>query len=713
MRSVQPLKTAYDEKPLMMILSPLGLAVLSVALCVAAVLPAAFIARNRDLGARPPASVSIFLSFSISALASSLSVLAGILTVACGATEKMVLPLGLPDLPFHLSLDPLSGFFLVVIGLLSFFVSIYSVGYVRGLSGDKHPRLIVFYNLFLAGMFMVVLADDALFFLIAWEIMAMSSFFLVMLEDNHSENRRAAFLYLVVAHVGAIAILLSFGVMAGVYQVGGQMGGHGDVNFQGYTFDAMRQSNLPLKWAAVAFFLSFFGFAAKAGVIPLHVWLPEAHPVAPSNVSALMSGVMLKTAVYGFVRVTFDLLRVFPWWWGSIVLVLGLISAVMGVLYALMQHDLKKLLAYHSVENIGIIFIGIGMAMIFASFKLPQMAALALMAGLYHTINHAMFKGLLFMGAGAIVHSTHEKNMDEMGGLIHLMPWTAALFLIGCISISALPPFNGFVSEWLTFQAFLLSPFLPGQLMKLIMPLGAAILALTGALAAACFVKVFGVTFLGHYRGHNRQYVHEVGWSMRTGMILAAATCLALGILPTFVMDWMDTIIVELLGSTVNTGTGMYGWLWLTPVDPERASYSAPIVFIGVAASFAVVYLLLHIKSGKISRGPAWDCGFEKMNQTMQYTSVSFSMPIRRIFGFLFNIRERVRPAAQSAHPFFPMKLQYHLRVRDRLWGWFYYPIIDTCYWIARKAGRLQQGRIQTYLLYSFITIIVLLVAVL
>src|SRR5512143_2368978 len=284
-----------------------------------------------------------------------------------------------------------------------------------------------------------------------------------------------------------------------------------------------------------------------------------------------MSGVMLKTAIYGIVRVVFDLIGDFPWWWGALVLVFGLVSAVMGVLYALMQHDLKRLLAYHSVENIGIILIGVGLAMIFTSFNMPLLAALALIAGIYHTLNHAMFKGLLFMGAGAVLHATHERNMEEMGGLIHLMPWTAALFLIGCISISALPPFNGFVSEWLTFQAFLLSPSLPSPLLKLLIPMGAALLALTSALAAACFVKAFGITFLGHWRGPQRPRVHEAGWATRLGMLLAAVSCLALGVLPPLVVDWMDSVAQQLVGARIGTPTGALGWLWLTPVAPQRA----------------------------------------------------------------------------------------------------------------------------------------------
>ncbi len=645
----------------------------------------------------------IDICFSLAAAASLLGFIAGAWTVAGGVTEKIVLLFGLPDLPFHLRLDPLSGFFLTVIGLLSFFVSVYSIGYVRGFLGKRSvTSLVVFYCLFIAGMFMVVMADDALIFLISWEIMAAASYFLVLFEHERIENRRAAFLYMVVAHVGAIAILLSFGILAGLAT--------GFKDFSGYTFDAMRATQFPVGGATAAFLLAFFGFAAKAGIVPLHVWLPEAHPVAPSNVSALMSGVMLKTAIYGIIRVTFDLIKVFPWWWGALALALGLISAVMGVLYALMQHDLKRLLAYHSVENIGIILIGIGLAMIFTSFKLPLLAALALIAGLYHTMNHAMFKGLLFMGAGAVLHATNERNMEEMGGLIHRMPWTAALFLVGCVSISALPPFNGFVSEWLTFQAFLLSPGLPNPLLKLLIPLGAALLALTGALAAACFVKAFGVTFLGHWRGHHNPSVHEANWPMRFGMIMAALTCLLLGILPAMFIGWMDTLSAQLVGSKIGASSGAYGWMWLTPVAPERASYSGMIVFWGIMAVVVSTFLLLHVRPGKIHRAPVWDCGFEKINPRMQYNATSFAMPIRRIFGFLFSIRERVRAGSNPGHAAFPVRLNYSLRIRDRFWGWLYQPIVVSSFWIARHLGRLQQGRIQVYLIYSFITIIVLLV---
>jgi len=446
-------------------------------------------------------------------------------------------------------------------------------------------------------------------------------------------------------------------------------------------------------------------------VIPLHVWLPEAHPVAPSNVSALMSGVMLKTSIYGIVRITFDFLKDYPWWWGGIVLVLGLVSAVMGVLYALMQHDLKRLLAYHSVENIGIILIGLGLAMIFTTFHLPVLAALALIAALYHTLNHAMFKGLLFMGAGAVLHATHERNMEEMGGLIHKMPWTAVFFLIGCVSIAALPPFNGFVSEWLTFQAFLLSPALHRPILSLLIPLGAALLALTGALAAACFVKAFGVTFLGHWRGHaSIQTVQEVDWHMRVGMLLTATTCFCLGIFPTVVINWMDILPEKLVGGKIATTAGKFGWMWLTPYAHERASYSGFNVFIGILAVVFVTYLLLHAKRTAIRRVPIWDCGFAAITSRMQYNATSFSMPIRRIFGFLFHISEESEAIQPVRHPAYPARLRYRLKVRDRFWTWFYEPVGDVAFFIAKLVGNLQQGRIQVYLIYSFVTIIVLLV---
>lgn len=631
----------------------------------------------------------IKIVFGLSAIASILAVIAGVLAVSSGITVTNELILGVPDLPFHLRIDSLSGFFLTTIGLLSFFISIYSIGYVKGYVGHRPiARLVIFYSLFIAGMFMVVLADDALFFMIAWELMAVSSYFLVLYEDEKHQNKRAALLYLVIAHIGAIAILLSFGIMAGWA---------GDLTyFNSYNFDAMRAAKFPIGWATAAFLLAFFGFSAKAGVIPLHVWLPEAHPVAPSNISALMSGVMLKTAIYGIIRVAFDFIKVFPWWWGVLVLVFGLLSAVLGIIYAFMQHDIKRLLAYSSVENIGIILIGLGLSMMFLSFKLPILAALALMASLYHVLNHALFKGLLFMGAGAVIQATKERNMDNMGGLIKLMPWTAFLFLVGCVSISALPPFNGFVSEWLTFQAFLLSPTLPTPLVRLMLPVGASLLALTGALVAATFVKTFGVTFLGKWRGTTQPQIKEASRSMIFAMSLTALSCLLLGIFPSFFLHWLGNVPEQLFFATINTSLNGHSWLWLTPINEQRASYSGLIVLVGILSIIILTYLIFHVKKKNLKRVDTWDCGFGGLTNRMQYNATAFEQPIRKIFGGVFQIKERV-------------SLNYLLRVRDRVWLLAYQPIIDLSYWVSRQVGRLQQGRVNDYLIYSFVTIIFLL----
>lgn len=672
-----------------------GLALTSVSILVVSGFLALFLHKRENF------VVSLF--FPIYALASLAILCAGFLAVRGGVTEKVVLSAGLPGLPFHLRLDSLSGFFISVVSLLAFCSSIYSVGYAKGFVGRESPvKMVVFYPMFLAGMILTILADDAFSFLTGWEIMAVSSYFLVLQEDRKRENRRAALLYLVMAHAGALAILLSFGVLAGF--------ANGFETFGGYTFDAMRAASVPPFWAGTAFLLAFVGFGAKAGIVPLHVWLPEAHPAAPSNVSALMSGAMLKTAIYGIMRVSFDVLRVPELWWGELVLILGLVSAIMGVLYAILETDLKRLLAYSSVENVGVILIGLGLSMIFVHFHKPLIAALALTASLYHALNHAMFKGLLFMGAGSVLHATHERNMEKMGGLVHGMKWTSALFFVGCLSISALPPFNGFVSEWLTFQAFLMSPSLASPRLNLLIPLGAALLALTAALSAAAFVKAFGASFLGRARSAHCETAGESPPSMLAGMSLLAGACLLLGVFPTHVIGWISSVTTELVGDTIAKSASGAGWMWLTPVAAGRASYSAPMLFLGMASVVVVVFLTLHARRGAIHRVPPWDCGYGGLTNKMQYGASSFSMPTRVIFGFLFRIREKVRidlKGAGSAE--FPAQIRYSLRIRDRLWGWLYKPAIDFVYRLGRLTARLQHGRIHVYLAYSFATVIFLL----
>ena len=409
------------------------------------------------------------------------------LLFAGGAVSTLSLPLGLPELGAHFRLDALAAFFLAVVNLGGAAASLYGLGYGR--HEPSPARVLPFFPVFLAAMNLVVLADDAYSFLLSWEFMSLTSWAIVVAHHDVPANVRAGYLYLLMASFGTLCLLLAFGLLAGSNGT--------------YAFAAIRAADPAPLIAGLALALALVGTGSKAGLVPLHVWLPLAHPAAPSHVSALLSGVMTKVGVYGFVRLAFDLIGEPSTWSSMIVLTLGGITSALGVLYALMQHDLKRLLAYHTVENIGIIFIGLGLAMAFQVNGMAWAAALALTAALFHVFNHSVFKSLLFFGAGAVLTATHERDMERLGGLIHRMPATAVAFLIGCAAISALPPLNGFVSEWLTFQAILVSPQVPQWGLKFLIPAVGALLALSAALAAACFVKAFGVTFLGRPRSPN------------------------------------------------------------------------------------------------------------------------------------------------------------------------------------------------------------------
>lgn len=626
------------------------------------------------------------LSFSLLGVAAIAALVAGSAVLVTGATLSYELPLGLPWLPWRVRIDALSGFFLVLIGAVLMAVVAYGPGYVRQFEHGHNSFAVLggFSGLFLAGMLLVIVADDAFFFMVAWELMSVSSYFLVAFQHENPANRRAAFLYLLMAHVGGLCILLSYGILAG-------FGG-------GFAFDLLRTAQVDANWATAAFVLALLGFGMKAGLVPLHVWLPEAHPVAASHISALMSGVMLKIAVYGFVRFTFDLVAEVQWSWGVAVLAVGSFSALLGVLYALMEHDLKRLLAYHSVENIGIIFIGLGLALIFLGTGHRLLGIIALVAALYHTINHALFKSLLFLGAGAILHTCHERDIQQMGGLLRRMPWTGLFFLVGCISISALPPFNGFVSEWLTFQAALQGFVLDSGVLRSLLPVAAAMLALTGALAVACFVKVFGVVFLGQARSRQVRHAREVSFGMRAGQAWLAILCLLLGVFPTVVVTLMDAVPRQLLGAGLSQATA-HGWLWLTPVSAATASYAAPLVLLAVAVAWWLAAMLL--RRGGIRRCDPWDCGFSPPDPRMQYTATAFAQPIRRVFGLLFHIDERVETEAAIT--------RHRLRVDDRSWGLFYEPIVRLVQGCARQVARLQSGNARAYLGWSLGTLLVLL----
>jgi len=663
----------------------LGALAVSLAATIAAVLLA-----GRNFIAR-------FAVYGLLIVSAALSIAAGISGLLMHASAATLLPVGLPWLPMHTRLDALGAFFLLTIGALLIAVCIYSIGYVREYAGRKgFASLGIFMGLFVAGMQGIVLADDAFTFMLFWELMSVSSYFFVTFEHEHKSNRKAGYTYLIMAHVSGLLILGSFAVL---YAAAGS-----------FEFTALRDAPLSPFWASTAFLLAAFGFGDKAGVVPMHIWLPEAHPVAPSNTSALMSGIMIKVAIFGLLRVVWDLIGVgdFQWWWGALILLAGSSSAVTGVLLALQQHDLKRLLAYHSVENIGIILIGLGLGMIFAYYGHPMLAALGLIAGLYHTINHALFKGLLFMGAGAVLHATGTRNMEEMGGLIHRMPVTAVVFLVACISISALPPFNGFVSEWLTFQTALLAPQLEGSLIPMMIPFSASMLALAGALAATCFVKVYGIVFLGQPRGPSAAGAHEIDGWMKFGMAIPAVLCLLLGILPTVFIPLIDSVPQLLIHASLISSVHAHGWLWLTPVSEERASYSAPIALLGMLALGGLIYWLLHPGGQAVRRGHFWSCGNPHVNTRMQYTATSFAQPLRRIFSGVYQPIEH-KDIERPGHKLLTRRIRYEVHAQDLSWRLIYQPLLRVAEWMGDWVAKQHQRGVHAYLAWMFVTVLVLL----
>jgi len=604
-----------------------------------------------------------------------------------GAPETAILPIGLPDLPVHLRRDALASFFLFLLGAASSGISIFAAGYFRRGAGTLPGLMCLQYHLFLASMGFVLLADDAYAFMVAWETMALSSYFLVTTQHGLAEIRRAGFLYLLIAHVGAISILLAFGVMQG-----------GSWQF---TFDAMRGAQLEPSGATAAFLLALLGFGAKAGLVPLHVWLPEAHPAAPSPVSALMSGVMLKTAVYGMLRVTFDLLGHAQWWWGLVPLGLGLSSAFYGVVFAAVQTDMKRLLAYSSIENIGIIFTGLGLAIVFHGVGMPSLEALALIALLYHSLNHAFIKSLLFLGTGAVLHSTGERNLGRLGGLIHRMPWVAWLTLIGALAMAGLPPLNGFVSEWLLLQAFLFAHEVPRSFVNMLLPMGAALIAMAAALAGYVMVKFFGVIFLGLPREASLANAKDAGILERTGLAWLALGCFALGMLPTYVIRSLRIVSTQLSGAALPRADAP--WWLLIPLPDRRASYSAVALFLAVDAVVLITVIAVRlVYHRRVRRSVPWDCGYGRLDARMQDSAEGFGQPIRHIFQTFFRV-ERELPSP------FDRKPHYRVVVADLIWHALYAPLEPLVQRVANAFAWLQQGRIASYLLYSFVTLVVLL----
>ena len=640
---------------------------------------------------RSPAATSVVYGFCVAA---------SLVTCAVGAAHLLggsapvsrTLPLGVPWLGAHFRVDTLSAYFLAVVGLGSFAASLFALGY--GQHEEAPQRVLPFYPAFLAAMTLVVIADDAFTFLASWEFMSLSSWALVMAHHRNPDNVRAGYVYLVMAGFGTLALLLAFGLMAGPNG--------------GYAFMDIRNGHPSAGLAALVLILALAGAGSKAGLVPLHVWLPLAHPAAPSHVSALMSGVMTKVAVYGFVRIIFDLIGPPVWWWSMLVLALGGATAVMGVLYALMQHDLKRLLAYHTVENIGIIFIGLGLALAFKAHGMALAAALAMTAALLHVLNHSLFKSLLFFGAGAVLTATGERDMEHLGGLIRGMPQTAFAFLVGCAAISALPPLNGFVSEWLTFQAILLSPQLPSWGLRLLVPAVGALLALSAALAAACFVKAFGVTFLGRPRRPAAERAQETDRLSLAAMFLLAALCLIVGVVPGLFIDALAPVTQALAGARMPAQLGVE-WLSIVPIAESRSSYNGLLVFLFMVISGTLAAITIHqLASDRLRRAPAWDCGYPDLSPITEYTASSFAQPIRRVFGaVMFRAREQVEmPAPGDMRP-----ARLTVELHDVVWEAIYAPVASAVSFTADKLNRMQFLTIRQFLSLVFAALVILLAA--
>jgi hydrogenase-4 component B len=610
-----------------------------------------------------------------------------------------------PLLVQSFNIDLLSSFFIFVISLITLFCSIYGIGYVKHYYKKYSIGVLgFFYNLFILGMLLVITASNGIFFLISWEIMSVASYFLVIYDRDDEKNVKAGFLYLIMTHVGTIFIIIALLI---AYKATGT-----------FDFNLLKSQSFlisPIAKNAI-FILTLIGFGTKAGIIPFHIWLPSAHPSAPSNISAIMSGVMIKTGIYMMIRIFLDVLQPVPVWWGIVILIIGSISALFGVLYALTEHDIKKLLAYHSIENIGIILLGVGSALTFYSLGMPSLALLGLVAALFHTLNHAIFKSLLFLSAGSVINQMHTRNMEEYGGLIKYMPQTAFYFLIGSMAISALPPFNGFFSEWLTFQTLFQGIFQLHFVYQWTFILATGSLAFTGGLALACFVKAFGAIFLARPRSQEVTHAKESAWSMRIGMASLAALALLFGI-----FSGKITLLLEKICKSFNIFQNTSSFVSVSSagkfdIGSGFATASAPIIFfllIIITVITIIIFKFVINKNQKITVGDTWDCG-TTLTPRMEITATGFARSIILIF------KNILKPSIQNKIEYHDVENRYLLKSRVVTMGigniyntYFYQPIYTIINGISLWIKNIQSGNINTYISYIFIALAVALFIIL
>lgn len=578
-----------------------------------------------------------------------------------------------------IGVDSLSAFFLMPIFLMGALGSVYGLGYwPQTLHPDNGRKLRLFWGLMVSGMALLVVSKAAMAFLFGWEIMALSAFFLVTTEDDRRESCRAGWIYLAATHISTLILFALFALWR---------------KYTGsYELKPVSQDALSLGAMNIMFFLAFVGFGIKAGVMPLHFWLPGAHANAPSHVSAMLSGVVLKMGIYGFVRFL-SLLPQPPYIWGVIIMVFGVSSGILGVVFAIAQHDLKRLLAYHSVENIGIILMGLALAMLGISEGNPQWITLGMACCLLHTWNHSLFKPLLFLSGGGVVHACDTRNIDSLGGLAKLMPCTAVMFAIGAAAICGLPPLNGFVSELFVYMGLFDAAAGGNSLVCVSSVIG---LAMIGALALACFVKVFAAVFLGTARSENAAGAHEASWSMRLPMIILAAVCVFIGVMPVLTQDILNAAIA----------------VWIAPADLPLIGIQelAPVKAVSFMSVLLIITVFISAVFARLLSRPnrlanTWDCGYTLASSRIQYTASSFAQMITAMFGWV--LHQKIHNP--EVHGLFPKnaKMDSHVNelVLDRI-------ILPLYSFVERLFGwfrRFQHGITQHYLIYILITVIVMM----
>lgn len=622
---------------------------------------------------------------------------ASIIKIFAGITQTNipVLQSVIPLISMDIKIDNLSAFFVLCLSVLVFCVSLYSIGYNSHYYGKRNVGVFNFlYSTFVLSMLFVMIAGNAIFFYIAWEVMALISYFLVIFESEHEENQRAGKLYVIMTHLGTAFLLIGFMIMFSYTK----------------SFDIFGSSAAIPEAAKNLMFICFLiGFGTKAGIVPLHIWLPYAHPAAPSNVSALMSGIMIKTAIYGMIRFMLYYLQIQDTWWGIVILCIGVISAVLGVAYALMEHNIKKLLAFSSVENIGIILIGLGVSFIAFAQNNEFLGGLALIAALLHTFNHTLFKGGLFLGAGSIQYATHTKDIDKLGGLIKKMPITALMILCFSLAISAIVPFNGFVSEWLTYQSLFLNIGSGQPGLNILLILSIAGLGLAGALAAACFVKLFGISFLGLSRSDHALKAKEVPASMNIGMGILAGLCLISGLFPALFIKVVNKVIIDVAGMPGNPQVGFSEGYASLVVSGNSIS---PIeIVIALVVVILAALLIIRLIGGKYieRKYGTWDCGFEAINSRMQYTATGFSKPLRIVFSILYRPGRKFE-IEEGVSDYFPTSIKYKVWTVPIFEKYFYDPVLRLVRKFSTKTIYLvQTGSVHAYLVYIFIAVLALM----